>query len=179
MGREERRPEDRRREEHDRPESHVPGTALGKLALCGRLAEQHRGRRRGQMHILRILEENGSMSQRVLQELLQIQPGSMSEIAAKLEVGGLIRRERSEEDKRRVTVSITEKGKETLAALPQGAPDTLEPLTEEEQKLLTELLDKLIDAWGAERRGPHRGGFGPDRGPRGPRPPMRRGPERL
>lgn len=179
MGREERRPEDRRREEHDRPESRVPGTALGKLALCGRLAEQHRGRRRGQMHILRILEENGSMSQRVLQELLQIQPGSMSEIAAKLEVGGLIRRERSEEDKRRVTVSITEKGKETLAALPQGAPDTLEPLTEEEQKLLTELLDKLIDAWGAERRGPRRGGFGPDRGPRGPRPPMRRGPERL
>lgn len=163
-------------EDRERPEPHVPRTALGKLALCGRLAEQHRGRRRGQMHILRILEENGSMSQRVLQELLRIQPGSMSEIAAKLEAAGLILRERSEEDRRRVTVSITEKGKETLAAQPKGAPDTLEPLTEEEQETLSALLDKLIAAWGAERRGHRHGGFGPERGPVGPRPPMRPGP---
>ena len=133
------------------------------------------------------------MSQRVLQELLHIQPGSMSEIAAKMEAAGLIRRERSEEDKRRVTVSITEQGKETLAAAPEQRTATLEPLTEEEQKTLEELLDKLITSWSAEGgrrrpRGPHgpgfgpgrgHGGFGPGHGPKGPRPPMRPKPELL
>ena len=46
------------------------------------------------------------MSQGVLQELLRIQPGSMSEIVSKPEYAGLILRERSEEDRRRVTVSL-------------------------------------------------------------------------
>ena len=101
------------------------------------------------------------MSQRVLQELLHIQPGSMSEIAGKLEAGGLIIRERSEEDKRRVTVSITEKGKEILAARPEETKDALEPLTAEERRDLETLLDKLIAAWGEERKATG--------GPRGPR----------
>ena len=75
---EDRRPEGRRWEEHghphgsrefredrcpfegeNRPGPRVPGSVLGKLALCGRLAEQRRGNRRGQMHILRILKEEG------------------------------------------------------------------------------------------------------------------------
>ena len=183
-------------EGHRRPEEarRMPQNALSKLSFCGRLAEQRRGMKRGQMHILRILEENGSMSQRVLQELLRIQPGSMSEIAAKLETAGLILRERSEEDKRRVTVSISEKGRETLAGQPdQPENNSLDPLTEEEQKTLEALLDKLIEAWGAEAhhgrrgRGFGPGSWGPGRGPghgpdgRGPgrRPPFNPKPELL
>ena len=107
------------------------------------------------------------MSQRVLQELLHIQPGSMSEIAGKLEAGGLIIRERSEEDKRRVTVSITERGRAALAARPEEAQDALKPLTTDEQQSLENLLDKLIAAWGDKRKPPL--GF---RGARGHHPGM-------
>ena len=62
----------------------------GQLEQCGKFLMYCLGKRRGQEKILRILWEQGEISQRELQELLGIQPGSMSEIAAKLESKGLI-----------------------------------------------------------------------------------------
>lgn len=55
------------------------------------------------------------MSQKELQDLLGIQAGSMSEIAAKLEDKGLITRVRSEGDRRKVSLSITEQGRVRVA----------------------------------------------------------------
>lgn len=87
----------------------------GKFERCGRLISHCLGKRRGQGRILRTLCQRGEMQQKELQELLGIQAGSMSEIAAKLEDKGLIVRVRSEEDRRKVSLSITEQGRERVA----------------------------------------------------------------
>ncbi len=109
------------------------------------------GRRRGQGRILRLLNEYGELTQQELQCKLGIQSGSLSEILSKLEAVEFIRRERDEADKRRVIVSITDKGLEDLrqhevlrlkrqAVLYDG-------LTASEQEEMIRILMKLQKNW--------------------------------
>ncbi len=138
----------------------------GKFERCGRLISHCLGKRRGQGRILRTLCQRGEMPQKELQDLLGIQAGSMSEIAAKLEGKGLIVRVRSEEDRRKVSLSITEQGrawvdKRDEDAIRQNRAELFSILTAEEQTALEALLDKLSDDWtrrlerrdGTEERG--------------------------
>ena len=124
----------------------------GKLERCGRLLSLCIGKRRGQGRILRTLSERGEMPQRDLQNLLGIQAGSMSEIAAKLEHKGLIVRVRSEEDRRKISLVLTEAGRAMAAAgdeahILRRRAELFSALTPEEQHTLEELLDKLSDDW--------------------------------
>lgn len=124
----------------------------GKLEYCGRVLGQFAGQRRGQWRILRILLEQGPTSQKELQDALGIRSGSMSEIAAKLENRGLILRDRDPSDKRKVTLSITGKGREwaaqrDCAGIRQRRAALFSALTEEEQGTLEALLDKLSADW--------------------------------
>ena len=124
----------------------------GKLERCGRLLSLCIGKRRGQGRILRTLCERGKMPQRELQNLLGIQAGSMSEIAAKLEHKGLIVRVRSEEDRRKIFLAVTEAGRAEVAASDENhilrrRAELFSALTPEEQHTLEELLDKLSDDW--------------------------------
>ncbi len=134
-------------------ESHMDRDDLaGKFERCGRLLSHSLGKRRGQGRILRTLCQRGEMSQRELQELLGIQAGSMSEIAAKLEDKGLITRVRSEEDRRKVSLSITEQGRDWVAQRDEAhilrhRAELFSSLTTEEQAVLETLLDKLGDDW--------------------------------
>ena len=73
--------------------------------------------RGGQGRILRILAEEGSMTQRTLTEKLGIQPGSASEVIGKLERAGFIERRESEEDRRTADVSLTEAGKANFGGI--------------------------------------------------------------
>ncbi len=63
-----------------------------------------------QRRALIILRKTGSVSQRKLTELLNIKPGSMSEILTKLANKGLIERTQSADDRRTSIISLTEKG---------------------------------------------------------------------
>ena len=124
----------------------------GKMERCGRQVAQCLEKRRGQGRLLSVLCRRGEMPQKELQELLGIQPGSMSEIAAKLENGGFIVRVRSEEDRRKVSLSITQKGRERVARrsaerIRQRRAQLFSALTAEEQRTLEELLDKLSADW--------------------------------
>lgn len=124
----------------------------GKLEYCGRVLGQFAGRHRAQRKILRILREQGPISQKELQEILGIQSGSMSEIAAKLESRGLIARGRDQADKRKITLSITEKGLEWVVqrdgeGIRQRRAELFSALTEEERGTLEALLDKLAADW--------------------------------
>ncbi len=124
----------------------------GKFERCERLLSHSLGKRRGQGRILRTLCQRGEMSQKELQELLGIQAGSMSEIAAKLEDKGLITRVRSEEDRRKVFLSITEQGRDWVAQKDEAhilrhRAELFSALTPEEQAVLETLLDKLGDDW--------------------------------
>lgn len=123
-----------------------------KMERCGRQITQCLEKRRGQGRLLLVLYQRGEMPQKELQELLGIQPGSMSEIAAKLESGGFLVRVRSEADRRKVSLSITEKGRERVTRrdeerIRQRRAQLFSALTPEEQKTLEELLDKLSADW--------------------------------
>ena len=138
--------------------NHCPITALrcprGRRAMLGEMeygAPEGRHHHGGQGSILTILSEKESMSQKELQDILRIQPGSLSEILTKLEQKGMITREKDEEDKRKSVISLTEAGK---AAVHEQTPrmdekEMFDVLSEEEQTELKRLLKKLISFWKA------------------------------
>ena len=103
--------------------------------------------RGGQGRILRILAEEGSMTQRTLTEKLGIQPGSASEVIGKLERAGFIERRESEEDRRTADVSLTEAGMEQLSSQKQEKPNLFSALSQEEKEQLLALLEKLSADW--------------------------------
>ncbi len=126
------------------------------MRSCGRYLYHCAGRGAGQGRILAILLERKSMTQKELMELLQIQPGSMSEILTKLEEKGLILRRRDEEDRRRSVLELTDAGTELAlhqARYSEGRP-SFDVLTEDEQEELKGMLVKLLENWlgqGGER----------------------------
>jgi len=119
------------------------------LGKCGHHVAKHSGSGRGQDKILRILAEEESISQRKLQEILDIKPGSISEILTKLETKGFLIREKSEADKRAVMIRITDAGKAASAAKekPNTSEAVFDCLDEEEKNTLRQLLKKLLNAW--------------------------------
>lgn len=124
----------------------------GRLERCGKFLMYCLGKRRGQEKILRILWEHGKISQKELQELLGIQPGSMSEIAAKLESKGLVARGRAEADRRKILLSLTEEGRAWLARqdeehVRKRRAELFSALAPEEQRTLGVLLEKLCVDW--------------------------------
>ena len=143
-------------EDHGRGHRHEPhmdrDDLAGKFERCGRLISHCLGKRRGQGRILSTLCQRGEMPQKELQDLLGIQAGSMSEIAAKLEDKGLIIRVRSQEDRRKVSLSITEQGRAWAAQRDEAhilrrRAELFSALTDEEQGTLERLLDKLSADW--------------------------------
>ncbi|MDO4284242.1 MAG: MarR family transcriptional regulator [Eubacteriales bacterium] len=121
------------------------------LRRCGHILHHRQGGGRGgQNGILRILAERGEMSQRELQEILRIQPGSMSEILAKLERKGFLIRQREEEDRRKSLLRITEAGRaEADARTEEGAEEDrlYDCLSGEEKEVLRALLKKVLQSW--------------------------------
>lgn len=127
----------------------------GKLEYCARGLALFAGRHHGQRKILRILRDQSPISQKQLQDMLGIQSGSMSEIAAKLEGRGLIVRGRDQADKRKITLSVTPAGLEWLAQrddaeIEQRRAEFFLGLSQEERDALESLLDKLADYWDQE-----------------------------
>lgn len=138
--------------------SHPPAL-LSAMEQCGHILFHRRKGKGGQIRILRILyrkeQENGGtpteLSQLELQNLLDIRSGSISEILGKMEASGLICKSRSESDRRKVVLTLTEKGRDEFltAKRRREEEDTLlfECLTEEEKEQLLSLLHKLREDW--------------------------------
>ena len=130
------------------------------LHLLGKLHHQsrHHFDDKGTQHnILRMLQKEGSMTQRDVTERLGIQPGSASEILKKLENAGLIRRSPSENDRRTTDVHLTEDGATLAQQKAKERKDRknelLAALSEEEAHQLLVLLEKLSESW--SRHAPH------------------------
>ncbi|MGM9618460.1 MAG: MarR family winged helix-turn-helix transcriptional regulator [Oscillospiraceae bacterium] len=131
--------------------------------------------RGSQKQILIRLWEDGPVTQRALTERLGIQPGSASEVIAKLENAGLITRIPSETDRRTADVILTESGKATAREAAEQRrrrhEEMFSCLTGEEKTALLALLDKVHADWeqryqdtGERERG---GDAGRPRGPHG------------
>lgn len=102
----------------------------------------------GQERILSILSEKESITQKELQSILKIQPGSMSEILSKLEEKGMISRKKDEEDRRKSVIELTDEGREAGSkAKHQPESELFGALDENEQEALRQLLRKLTDSW--------------------------------
>ena len=127
---------------------------LKTMEMCGHFLYHRRGGKRGQARILKLLIENGEMSQRRIQDIIDIKSGSLSELVRKMEAEELISREKDETDKRNITIKITPKGieraEENSQILKKQEQVMFNSLSDEEQEQLYTLLKKLIDDWNAK-----------------------------
>lgn len=104
-----------------------------------------------QKRILIVLNEVGAITQRALTERLDIQPGSASEVFAKLESAGLISRTPSETDRRTADIVLTQKGKElAIQAVEERSlrhEEMFSCLSSDEKSQLLSMLEKINDDW--------------------------------
>lgn len=104
-----------------------------------------------QKRILIILNETGTITQQALTKRLGIQPGSASEVIAKLEHIGLIVRTPSRADRRTVDIALTEDGKkrarEAAAQRSKRHEEMFSCLSEAEKSQLLSLLEKINADW--------------------------------
>jgi DNA-binding MarR family transcriptional regulator len=109
-----------------------------------------------QGHILSVLGESESVSQRELLERLHIRSASLSELLIKLEKSGAIVRRRSEKDKRNFLLQLTGQGRIELAEQyrrrQQSAERLFSALSDAERESLAALLARLLNVWEAEER---------------------------
>ncbi len=107
--------------------------------------------RGSQKRILIILNEVGTITQRALTGRLGIQPGSASEVIAKLENSGLVIRTLSEADRRTADITLTDAGKklamEAAANRDKRHAEMFSCLSEQEKAELLLLLEKITEDW--------------------------------
>lgn len=97
-----------------------------------------------QQRILNILDEEGPLAQKTLQEMLGIQAGSLSELCGKLEEKKMIERTRDENDRRNVIVRITEEGRKMKREIRKHKDEKIfSALSTEEREQLRRILGKL------------------------------------
>ena len=96
--------------------------------------------------VMMVLWERGEVSSRDLADCLHLDYGTLTPVLKRLEQAGYILRERSSEDERLLTISITEKGsglKDKAVAIPPCIADCM-GLSQEEFKLLYMLTYKAL-----------------------------------
>ena len=105
----------------------------------------------GRGRILALLKQSGGMSQRQIMQVVGISSAALSEVLAKLEGHGWIRRIRSDADKRNVDVTLTEDGAaEADLAIQEWEASSralFAGITEEDKTVLLGLLQKLNQDW--------------------------------
>lgn len=137
---------------NDTPEEARARRLLWNLGYCGHYLHFHSGGRSGRAAIICLLAKNdGQMSQQELGAFFDLKPGSLSEILAKIENAGLIERTRNPEDRRQLSIRLTQKGTEE-AALEQERrlrfrQRAFSCLTAEEQEQLVVMLDTIRSHW--------------------------------
>lgn len=125
---------------------------LHDLGFFGHYLHMNVGGRSGKQHVLAKLHKSGgTLTQRELQERSSISSAALSEVLAKLEAEGLIERTRSEEDRRQMVIQLTEAGMERAlqmrARFEAFEEECMTCLSDEEQELLVDMLDRLEDHW--------------------------------
>jgi MarR family 2-MHQ and catechol resistance regulon transcriptional repressor len=94
-----------------------------------------------------LMSAGGSLELRTLRARLGISKANATEVATTIVAKGLIRRERSQSDRRAVTVWITPAGEELLEELfpdyARRVRDAFTPLDEQEKRELAKLCRKL------------------------------------
>lgn len=121
----------------------------GRLRACGHFLYYQTGGKAGQRRILVTLLRREDLTQKELQDILDISSGALSEILQKMEDASLIERRKSRSDRRQVRLALTDAGRARALQVREHYLRTLERmfecLSEEEQKQLGGILEKLVD----------------------------------
>lgn len=125
---------------------------------------------KGQGRVLSLLKLQPIITQKELSFLLDMRPQSLGELLGKLENAGYITRKPAEEDRRIMTITLTEAGKKAADELaePQAEKSIFDHLSELEQQQFGQTMTKLIVELEKEVPEEARRGFsGHHGGPRG------------
>ena len=131
-------------------------TVVGALARSARSVERQTGVTTAQLFVLRQLAERDGLSLGGIAERTLTRQSTVSVVVARLERQGLLRRDRADDDRRRLQLSLTAAGRRVLARAP--VPTTgrliaaLDTLTDEQLASLSTGLDALITALGLETK---------------------------
>ena len=124
------------------------------LRACGHFLHFNMGGKAGRKRVLATLLREGEISQRTLQDLLDIQSGSLSEILAKIEADGLLEKVKCGSDRRGYILRLTESGqalaKQVTACHEARVDKLLGWLSDDEQLALLAMLDKLTLHWSSD-----------------------------
>lgn len=93
------------------------------------------------------LKDEGESSQNHLGRLTAMDPATIQGVTRRLTDRGLVQTRADDNDRRRMLLRLTETGKTLIDSLVERAKlvteKTMQPLTEEEQRKIIELLNKL------------------------------------
>ena len=124
------------------------------LRACGHFLHFNMGGKAGRKRVLATLLREGEISQRTLQDLLDIQSGSLSEILAKIEADGLLEKVKCGSDRRGYILRLTESGqalaKQVTACHEARVDKLLGCLSDDEQLALLAMLDLLPLHWSSD-----------------------------
>ena len=124
------------------------------LRACGHFLHFNMGGKAGRKRVLATLLREGEISQRTLQDLLDIQSGSLSEILAKIEADGLLEKVKCGSDRRGYILRLTEScqalAKQVTACHEARVDKLLGCLSDDEQLALLAMLDKLTLHWSSD-----------------------------
>lgn len=135
--------------------NHRPLTheVVAQLRACGHFLYYRMGGRVGRRRILTFLSEYPNILQKELQDILQIQSGSLSEVIIKLESDGLVNKGRSEMDGRQFTLNLTQKGQEEAKRIKEEYDEQVREMmscfSEEELEQLHQMLKIMFAHWNA------------------------------
>lgn len=110
------------------------------------------GQSPAQLHVLGLLNEMGPTTISHLAALVGITPPSVSAMVDRMVDTGLVVRERNEDDRRVVTVSLGQAGKQAIEAALGGRREMLErvlsQLDDEELRTTLRIIERLEEAIG-------------------------------
>ncbi len=123
------------------------------LRLASREAEQRVGVHGAQLHALRQLSDSASMSLTELAERTHTDISSVSVVVSRLVDLGLVARKAADDDRRRLSLGLTARGRSLLRRAPETGSSRLlragEYLSDREIRTLASGLEKLVS--GLER----------------------------
>ena len=122
--------------------------------IGGRQLASATGLTPSQLLVLREIERRGESTPSAVAGTLQFGQATITNIVDRLESSGLVSRERSERDRRRILLQATAKGRQVLEAAPdllqQQFSERFAALPSWEQAMLLASLERLASVLGAE-----------------------------
>ncbi|PWE32560.1 MarR family transcriptional regulator [Maritimibacter sp. 55A14] len=123
--------------------------------LFGRELARAAGLTAVQFRVLQIVAETGCCTPKDISTRMGVSQATVTSLVDKLQAHGMVDRARSEADRRQMNISITARGRETIA----NAPDALqqryvrqfEALEDWEQAMLVSALERVADMLGAAK----------------------------